>query len=812
MASYAQPPAIFDETSKPSGLRSFLSSRAHKRSPSAGDALLARSNAPGNDSLGAAGFLPADHPHALPLGERAHNRDAGGSSRPSRKGDKLHHKTKSSVSLKALIGEREKKDTRSPDSPEEGSLERTMKKVKSSTSLSAILKRSYRGRKGEPPNETKERENQRPKSDFSPPIWAQFATQPLEDASGSVSVPDHGRSLEEEVSLYTPKNYDPSKQRNFYDYHQPTLVTKPRPKSDYISSGTTKMREMLGHIQRIPSDKQRNVEKQVQNQGFGDVRSSQDSKRSSNPGSNRVMAAVSAFNAKEAGTRRSVDSKQIESEFEKLLDARNIPQNMRDKMRSLDTNIKADFIQKNRTDGSCPNSATSSTFDSAGRRGRKDTRPNSIHSPDKSARSRSRARSPFSVSKGDSSPKKHQKSDSASSIKRPKSSDLGRPYSSMLPGASTSATSLQTTAHTDTAADPADFIHYMREVQKPELVEVGKLHKLRLLLRNETVAWVDSFIADGGMDEVIQLLYRIMKVEWREEHEDNLLHETLLCLKALCTTSLALQRLATVAKDLFPALLSMLFDEEKKGPSEFTTRGIILSLLFTYLSTSSVEAMPARASEILGFLRDPCPENQKVAFIANIYQPRPYRVWSKEVTNVTKEVFWIFLHHLNVIPMARQEDDQEQSYLARHFPVPRPPVPAAPYVGGVEWDATNYLASHLDLMNGLIACFPTREQRNTLREELHASGFEKVMGGSMRTCKEKFYGAVHDCLRTWVSAAREDGWDYRFVREGPEPGSPSKSPKKSCQKKQAEEPPKLALVMDFENKAPARESDVGGWI
>jgi hypothetical protein len=299
---------------------------------------------------------------------------------------------------------------------------------------------------------------------------------------------------------------------------------------------------------------------------------------------------------------------------------------------------------------------------------------------------------------------------------------------------------------------------------------------------------------------------------FREEHEDNLLHETLLCLKALCTTSLALQRLATVAKDLFPALLSMLFDEEKKGPSEFTTRGIILSLLFTYLSTSSAEAMPARASEILGFLRDPCPEDQKVAFIANIYQSRPYRVWSKEVTNVTKEVFWIFLHHLNVIPMARQEDDQEQSYLARHFPVPRPPVPAAPYVGGVEWDATNYLASHLDLMNGLIACFPTREQRNTLREELHASGFEKVMGGSMRTCKEKFYGAVHDCLRTWVSAAREDGWDYRFVREGPEPGSPTKSPKKSPQKRQVEEPPKLALVMDFENKAPARESDVGGWI
>jgi hypothetical protein len=188
--------------------------------------------------------------------------------------------------------------------------------------------------------------------------------------------------------------------------------------------------------------------------------------------------------------------------------------NMRDKMRSLDTNIKADFIQKNRAESSCPNSATSSTFDSAGRRGRKDSRSGPSQTRDKSLRSLSRARSPFS--RGDASPtKKHQKSDSASSFKRPRSIDHGRPYSSMLPSASTSVTSLHAKTHTDTSADPADFIHYLREVQKPELVEVGKLHKLRILLRNETVAWVDSFIAGSGMDEIIMLLYRIMKVEWR---------------------------------------------------------------------------------------------------------------------------------------------------------------------------------------------------------------------------------------------------------------------------------------------------------
>lgn len=68
---------------------------------------------------------------------------------------------------------------------------------------------------------------------------------------------------------------------------------------------------------------------------------------------------------------------------------------------------------------------------------------------------------------------------------------------------------------TDVSADPEDFVHYLREVQKPELVEVGKLHKLRILLRNEKVAWVDSFISSGGMDEVVELIYRIIKVEWR---------------------------------------------------------------------------------------------------------------------------------------------------------------------------------------------------------------------------------------------------------------------------------------------------------
>ena len=280
----------------------------------------------------------------------------------------------------------------------------------------------------------------------------------------------------------------------------------------------------------------------------------------------------------------------------------------------------------------------------------------------------------------------------------------------------------------------------------------------------------------------------------------------------------------------------MLFDEEKKGPSEFTTRGIVANLLFTQLSTAPAGAEASkRARQILSYLKDPAPpvDNQPLAFIANIYQSRPYRVWCKEITNVTKEVFWIFLHHLNVIPLPKSEDlfgekvpVDTRPYNERHFPVPRPPVPAAPYVGGVEWDATNYLAAHLDLVNGLIAMLPTPDERNQLRDELRASGFEKVMGGSLRTCKEKFYSSVHDCLRTWVAAAADDGWPYTFVREGPpragEPGSPTKSPKKSAPGSPRkglvdERPPRLELALDFSDNRPAAgpttpSSDLRSWL
>lgn len=75
------------------------------------------------------------------------------------------------------------------------------------------------------------------------------------------------------------------------------------------------------------------------------------------------------------------------------------------------------------------------------------------------------------------------------------------------------------------------------------------------------------------------------------------------------------------------------------------------------------------------------------------------------------------------------------------------------------------------------------------------------MGGFLRTCKEKYYGSIHDGLKTWVAAAGADGWEVRDVRMGPRE-SPRKSPKKSPVKKndvapKLEAPPVLDLGMSL---------------
>jgi hypothetical protein len=777
----------------------------------------------------------------------------------------LHKKTLSSVSLRSLGKEKDKEDkkkqlrepSRTREEPEKP------KKTKSSTNLAAMFGKS---KPKEAKSTPRDKENTTPPSSANSPapvhtpIWAQFSSQPFEEITTTSKVPlNDRRSIEEEISLYTPNEYSPSKQRNFFDYGQPSLqkrsAAKERPKSTFLPStgSATSLFETLSRkksSERAPlSDTKGNGERpkdRVVSKGppsRGLRRSSSDSgkrkvdspKKAASPPkkSNRVMAAVAAFNGKSreghsAAPLPKLDSKAVEAEFEAVLESRNIPQHQRAAMRTLKIEVKADFVRTHKLDTPTVSRAPSAHSTMVGSPDKKSVKSsssrdlksregsdeevldaNAANSSSKRERPRSRT---FTFSKG-SSPLKKQKAE------RPVNDRKTSSKSTPIPK-SPSVRSLVSNGSTKSgkggkASTPDEFITYMKKTVKPQDVEVGKLHKLRQLLRNETVEWVDSFVHEGGITELVNLLHRVMEVEWREDHEDQLLHEVLRCIKGLCTTDSALKQLATLASTLFPALLAMLFDEEHKGPSEFTTRELLVQIIFSHISTASESEHHSRATQLLQYLKDPVKEKETstVPFILQMHQPRPYQVWCKEITNVTKEVFWIFIHHLNVIPLppAPSSSEASKSYMQKHFPGPRAIVPAAPYVGGVEWDATNYIATHLDLINGLLASLPARQHRNALRDELKVSGFEKLMG-QLRACNPKYYGAVHDAVKVWIAAAVEDGWDVKVVRMGPSDGKPPGSPTKSSPKKQEPAPQLKAPKMDLGLDLSLGLSKVGGPI
>ncbi|KAL9095745.1 MAG: hypothetical protein Q9165_002177 [Trypethelium subeluteriae] len=841
---------------KSSVLKSIMVTRSHKKTPSEGaiDSPLINSSIETDPVYSRDLVSPTSklEPTHNPLGEIQPNANRVPTSPKKEKGyksSKSPHKSKSSMSVRNLFdsshgpeggrksSERSrKKENASPEKP---------KKSKSSTSLSSVFMKANKSSKGsQNASRGKEKENTTPPasavSDARTPIWAQFAKGGFEDCHSPSFAPirSHDGALELK-SPYSHADYTTAEQGHSKDRAE-QIPRQSRPESGRSPYDTTQVNPCLG---TRPLNGQ-SSERRARSHSRPDCE-----KRNS-----RVMAAIAALtgngkileaDANDASLQ--IQGKELDAAFEAVLNERNVPENMRTGMRGLTARVKIDFIMNSRQtpSGTLENRVINSEEKAGHRRGRSkaptsagsdgsktearafEAQENSAAGTSKHQRSRSKT---FMFNKDSLSPTKKRKDSQEIESSQVESASVHKSSSSKSLASMGSQSNEYTSIgrKTPKSPEPEEFVSYLRKVQRPQVVEVGKLHKLRLLLRNETVSWVDNFMQQGGMAEITGLLHRIMQVEWREEHEDQLLHEVLLCLKGLCTTDLALRKLCEIQSTLFPALLKMIFDEEKKGPSEFTTRGIVINLLCKFIDASNsyagrlvqfggnanspsvthlAAAIPSgieeRTSTILSYLRDPQPseESRPLNFILEMHQSRPYRVWCKEIVSVTKEVFWIFLHHNNVIPLGQcsaemdttkqsnhageekkiGEPSRGEAYTSRHFPKARAPVPAAPYIGGVEWDATNYIAAHLDLMNGLIASLPAVQDRNELRSELRASGFEKCMGLSLRTCKEKFYGAVHDCLRTWITAAAEDGWAMEDVRFGPkkEDVSPKKSPAKS---------------------------------
>lgn len=369
-------PEIGHRRNKSSSVLKSIVSKTHKRTPSDGMELK-KNQAVNAPYIPAANFqtplLPPDHPHSQlraatrtenipinpPSPQKSHDMKA---SRPK----SLHKKTLSSVSLRTLAKKEEKpKDKKSMDARrprEEEMLADKPKKSKSSTNLAAMFgKGRSKERSQSPVKQPRDQENTTPPSSANapapsrPPIWAEFSSTPLQEITTTSRVPlnDQRRSIEEEIALYTPQQYSPSKQRNFFEYGQPSLQQRPaakeRPKSMVVpkSTPTASLLETFTRKKsndRVPlSDTKGNEGRVKESASSKNVparpamgRSSTDTSRKDDSSRyvaqpapaakkpNRVMAAVAAFNGKsrqmEAPTSPTkLDPKVVDAEFEEVL-------------------------------------------------------------------------------------------------------------------------------------------------------------------------------------------------------------------------------------------------------------------------------------------------------------------------------------------------------------------------------------------------------------------------------------------------------------------------------------------------------------
>jgi hypothetical protein len=528
---------------KPSALKSFL----HKKSPSDGANLPSKPDTfvayPQYDNNPSMPMLPHDHPHYRALGERQENQQKQPPLQPpiSKEGRRpntgdeaskpLHKKTLSSISLKSLARRDMEKPSKLKDKESKAN---KPKKTKSSTNLSNLLSRpksskSLRKQAAEDEaREQKDKENRNPDSRISsdaslrpPPIYAQFSSEYF------TKQPLGGKFLEDEIDLYTPQQYSPGKQRNFYQGtgQGPTLGRRDdgsqRPRSTYLPSSFSLQdisRRISGGSSRNSGELMRRVSgtrKPSLDRKLTDT--PMKSQKMSTTRGKRVLAAVSAFGGKskesELESEPVLEDKNVDKEFEAMLDRRNIPEHQRGKMRSLAMTMKKDFVKQDWAEIAAAKNGRPGTHSSDSSADATANSQEVLEVKTKRARSRTFTLSRASSKEPPSQTKKQKPQGTLGRHSRTNSSESVSGGSKSFTASGSSVA--QTLIAKAKGQLPDDFVSYLRKVQKPELVEVGRLHKLRLLLRNETVAWTDGFIGHGGMEEIVGLLHRTMEVEWR---------------------------------------------------------------------------------------------------------------------------------------------------------------------------------------------------------------------------------------------------------------------------------------------------------
>lgn len=415
-------------------------------------------------------------------------------------------KTSTFASMKNKLA-REKSNTEKPFRQKEPDSPTKPKKTKSATNLVGLfskpksMKGMYKHGNEDELRPRKDKENRTPPSSLGtpqeisrPPIYAQFASGALEKQNGPSSNNDvfGGRYS----GGHRSSNGSTSDMSSGYR-------AKPRPKSYHVAY-TSKQESHVqgsdlgsGSSRASPSKISRGLHLFTSGSGSKSNRSSESSE------------AVPVL-----------DTKDIDKHLEAMLDRRNIPEHQRYKMRNLADTIKMEFIRQDYAEsrGIRPGSHDSdlSMTGGANVRGKDDGSGGAKVAAAKKSRTRSftlsrgkksEPNSPIKKQKGEGSIGRHFRSKSTESV-----NSMGEQPSS---GGSSFSPGGGILSKIKLQQGPVDYVNYLRKVQKPQLVEVGKLHKLRLLLRNETVSWTEEFIRQGGMQDIVELLHRIIDVEWR---------------------------------------------------------------------------------------------------------------------------------------------------------------------------------------------------------------------------------------------------------------------------------------------------------
>lgn len=487
------------EQSKASVIKSFV----HRRQPSKGEALV-----PEPLSAEIQNIRPSSHEHAAmgvgrfakndpgALGELQKNQQeaAPRAYRNSRDdyGENVRGRSRSPTKTTLNPFKPSSKDMSKKTEARSASPTKKPKKVKSGTNLAGLLSRPkslknlYKTAAEEEAKLEKDKENRTPDDPLvlSPPtpIFAQFTN----DASVRHSAKDRS-------SVEVQRN---ASSQEVHSSARPAM--KERPKSYQVAPSSRPPPQPLVTAESSFSTDSRSYRSKAFNALTG-------------RGHSRTKSAIASPVTPSTPTESSLDPRDVDKHLEAMLDRRNIPENQRYKMRNLNNTIKMEFIRQDWAEMAAANrpgttdSVNSKEGDSAVTAGTDDE--------DRAKKSRGRSfTSTFSRSKKDRSPSKKREGTLGRHFRSKSSESVvsERPASSSGPSTTNSIFS-----KIKPQQGPGDYVAYLRKVQKPEAVEVGKIHKLRLLLRNETVAWIEDFMQQGGMKEIVGLLSRIMEVEWR---------------------------------------------------------------------------------------------------------------------------------------------------------------------------------------------------------------------------------------------------------------------------------------------------------